>query len=185
MKIYCRTKITGIQGKYSSFPIEHQVNHHLDHCVNGKLADYDSCIQSEIDKITISKAGCTVPWTGNKSNICSGLNESEIAFNEFYANKQNQNNLCAIPCNLTSIYINPPTIKDYWNNDKTAGLRFYFSDMIKVSEEYPLQSGTTLLGNIGGLVGLTLGISFVNLRDVIDKILEWLEKRNMCCSNAN
>ena len=135
----------------------------------------------EINKITVSKAGCTVPWVENKSNICTGSNESMVAFNEFYANIQNQNKLCPIPCNLTSIYINPPTIKDFWDNDEIAGMRFYFSDLIKVSEEYPLQSGTTLLGNIGGLVGLTLGISFVNLRDIIDKILEWLEKGRMPC----
>ena len=49
-----------------------------------------------------------------------------------------------------------------------------------------LDSGiNNILTFLCGLVGLTLGISFVNLCDIIYKILERLEKTNMCCSKAN
>ena len=172
-----RTRISGLLGKFSRFFMEHQVNTRLENCVNGKMADYDTCINTKLYDIGMKEIGCTVPWVPKKYHICTNLEKRQKANDLFNSNKLNQNNVCPDPCNFTNIYINPPSVENFWGGNDTAGMNLYFNNIIKVSEEYYLQNEVTLIGNIGGIVGLTLGISLVHIRDLINRFLDCVNRQ--------
>ena len=94
----------------------------------------------------------------------------------YNANRLNQNSLCPEPCSFTSIYTSTPSVANARGGNTTATIRMYFNSLIKVFEEYHLQNEMALMGNIGGLIGLILGISLLNLRDVMNKFLDCFEE---------
>ena len=60
----------------------------------------------------------------------------------------------------------------YRSDEPIGAIAIYFLDEIKVSEEFILYNTYTLIANIGGLVGMTLGISMIRLRDIVKRCLD-------------
>ena len=55
---------------------------------------------------------------------------------------------------------------------------FYFRKDIKTTTEYLLYNELSMFGEIGGYVGLLLGISIVQIADVISKTIDLLASMN-------
>ena len=53
-------------------------------------------------------------------------------------------------------------------------LKVRFKPFVTISEEFYLYDELTLVANVGGFLGLALGISISNIKDVIEKILVFL-----------
>ena len=128
----------------------------------------DECLTNSLTKLMLKEANCTVPWVENKSSICSKPENIREALKLFNQNIFNQNGICKRPCETTDIRLNPP-IEMYASFVKRLDL--VFKDTIKVTEEYLLQNELSLFGNIGGYLGLCVGLSILNLRDLFGYLL--------------
>ena len=73
---------------------------------------------------------------------------------------------CPYPCSFTRTF----------TRDKSANnqgkLQFIFSNLVKITKSRYSYRELELLAEFGGYVGLFLGISVFNLRDVLEKILQ-------------
>ena len=56
-------------------------------------------------------------------------------------------------------------------NENETYVRFYIKDQIKVMKSYLSYTEVSLLAEVGGYVGLLLGVSLMNMTSLIDKLL--------------
>ena len=90
-----------------------------------------------------------------------------------------QNNLfCLHPCKfITSRAIKTSDKIGYFVNGKTSTIvTIKFKENIKVIEAYQLYSLLSMIAEIGGYVGMFLGISLLQIRFVLDKLLSWIDE---------
>ena len=153
-------------------------------------SDYDSCIFSELYKISKrSEPGrCTVPWLPRKDAICTDRTASQAAFKIYQNNRRNQNNICGNPCQFTNVYFGPPVeelIVHEESNDYKASLIIYFRREVKITSEYFLISIISMIAEIGGYAGLLLGFSIFNLTDVTDFLIQKWKKKILTRKKAD
>ena len=73
---------------------------------------------------------------------------------------------CIEPCQFFSIATETAYIKDILNPEY-AKVNLNFEDIIKVSKSYYIFSGISMLGEIGGYVGLFLGVSVNQITNLL------------------
>ena len=162
-------------GKYSQFPVMYQLHTKIDNCTMDYMKYGDVCFYDKMYTLLMGEHNCSVPWLPKKSTICTNTTISYKAMNTYVRN-QNTENGCPSFCTTTDIFLDPPFVDENWFGNSSAIIKFYFKKVIKNSEEYYLYNELSLFANIGGLLGLMLGISLVNVRDVIGRMLEYLSK---------
>ena len=160
-------------GKFTGQRVGHEINKQLKNCVPDY--DFDDCIYQRLYEISMEKVGCTVPWMKNKSNICTIKSKCHKAIKIYDLHKYNRKNICPKPCSFTNLYFSPTYQDDNWKGDSVASLTLYFDGDIRIFEEYFLHNYLSLYGNIGGLVGLILGVSIINIRDLLNSLLIYFE----------
>ena len=69
-------------------------------------------------------------------------------------------------------------------NDSTVMLYLFHLKQPKISvrEEYYVNSMNSLLGNVGGMIGILLGTSILGLVDLIISVVIKREKNGICLS---
>jgi len=115
----------------------------------------------------MDKIGCTTPFGLELDNICTEQNKSLEAnqlFWDIFFNK-NKAQECPYPCNFLRNWI---TTTDYSNNSEWIGL--IFDEYIKVTTSTYGYTELELLAELGGYVGLFLGLSVFDLRLAFNKI---------------
>ena len=128
-----------------------------------------------IEKELIDKVGCTTPFGHDKSQICRQEDDASKAF-EIFANEIFLETNCSNPCSLFSLAISNEE-KQSSTNATYANLRIVFPKTIKVYDRSYTYSSLSLLAEIGGYVGLFLGISInqvINLLEYLVAKLEWI-----------
>ena len=116
--------------------------------------------------------GCTTPF-GNgryKKDICKTRNESIKAFHLWSRVVKYHKTDCLYPCQsirtrLSRIYNEEP-------DGDSAKLTLKFEKYIKVSSSYISYTELELLAELGGYVGLFLGLSVFQIHEIFDKISE-------------
>ena len=85
--------------------------------------------------------------------------------------------ICNHPCNFisTRATISSGKIGSYINNKRSTIATIQFKENIKVIEAYHLYSLLSMIAEIGGYVGMFLGISILQVRYVLDKLLSWID----------
>ena len=80
---------------------------------------------------------------------------------------------CSSPCHYitTRIRIHRDSIRGYVNGKRSTLLKIKMNEHIKVTEEQYLYSGLSLIAEIGGYVGLFLGVSVNQIIDLVDFII--------------
>ena len=119
------------------------------------------------------KVGCSVPYGFNISNVCIDGNESNKAM-KLYNKQQRQSykiQSCPYPCKITRTYFKE---KRKWarDNKHPSSLFLRFNKFVKVSKARYSYGGLELLAELGGYVGLFLGISVFHLSDAFQKIVQ-------------
>ena len=163
-------------GTKSKYTVSHEVITQLEKsgksgkCVSVTENHYDQCIIEKMQELMINETGCTVPWVTDKNKTCSEPNLSKRAFQIYQENRRNQNGICPNSCNFTDVNLNPPIVEN--RQKSTAETVFYFKRDIKTSNEYFLYTELSMIAEIGGYVGLMLGVSFINIGSLINKLLD-------------
>ena len=85
-----------------------------------------------------------------------------------------QNNICPNSCLFTNMYFGPP-VTGVQNEDQLdfAQAVFYFRRDIKTTTEYYLYSLLSMVAEIGGYVGLLMGVSLFKLADINNLCIDY------------
>ena len=142
-------------------------------------SNYDECMYEALIKHMESKTpsenGCTVPWlingTSGVTDICTKQQNINTTFWEAWNRVTNQLNDCPVPCK--TLLVNLGAKNHQIEEDSNRG-RFYlyFAPRTMVSRELLLYTPLSLFAEIGGYVGLLLGVSIWNFAAWISNILE-------------
>ena len=116
--------------------------------------------------------GCTTPFGLDLDNICTEKNKSSEAYQLFKdvftsTNKQGAKE-CPYPCQFLMNRITTTDYKD--KNDTDNAIWLVFDEYIKVTTSTYSYTELELLAELGGYIGLFLGLSVFDLRLVFNKI---------------
>ena len=117
-----------------------------------------------------NEIGCTTPYNPDKSNICLEQNQANQAMNIFdditIQNQTKARKLCPRPCQQYIIGFSNKEIS--WSNSITPPtLRMEFPKYIRVSSSSYSYTLLELLAEVGGYVGLFLGVSINQISDLL------------------
>ena len=115
----------------------------------------------------MERIGCTSPFGLKLDNICTEKNKSLEAYSFFNQVLYNDFEIkeCPYPCHFLKNWI---TTTSY--NDKARSITMKFDKYIKVTTSTYGYTELELLAELGGYVGLFLGLSVFDLRLVFNKI---------------
>ena len=123
---------------------------------------------------------CTTPFVSNKSNICTDRERSVAAYDmHMEITEGNPNTLAKVcPKSCTQVSSMISYCKTFYLGDIESDyytaygtLELYFPQFIKVSETEWSYSSLSLLAEVGGYVGLFLGISVNQISSVLENLL--------------
>ena len=121
--------------------------------------------------------GCTTPFVRNKTNICVDPDKAkkalEIQSDIFDGDSSILGNACPKSCLHVKSSFGRQESYDRENDENyvPGALKIYCQHDIKVSKSYWSYSGLSLLAEVGGYVGLFLGISVQQVSNVLEKLL--------------
>ena len=139
-----------------------------------------------IEKESIDKVGCTTPFGPDKSKICNIKSDALVAHGIYHyrgAHNWDDTNStieCLNPCSIFTF-----TTKKFNNISlpaRAAGsavIHISFERFIKETTEYYIYTEINLIGEVGGYVGLFLGISInqvIYLMDFTVSKIKLIEK---------
>lgn len=144
-------------------------------CNKDSMYEKDDCFQDAFDKMAIEKYGCTTPFGPNKKMICTNkaIATKVMAMREdWFKNDRDQSN-CSTPC---QIIMTKPLKTRQETTEQESEMKLYFPDRVKVVRSYKIYSGLALIAEIGGYVGLFLGVSINQITVIISAFEEWIRK---------
>ena len=117
----------------------------------------------------MKKVGCTVPFFNNKDHVCTQEEKAEEAL-QFYRNTnfEKYSHKCKKPCNYLKAYFSQTQSNPNAQNPK-LGLKFG-DDGIQVTRAYEAYGELSLFADIGGYVGMFLGLSFSQLTELTNYV---------------
>ena len=133
----------------------------------------DDCLESEITKIVMENVGCTSPYHTNQSNICTDPEKGKIAqfiYFTTFGNKSFASIVCPKTCKFQVISLSNYEKKTSNFNFLSKTLKIKFEEFIKVSTSSPSYTFLELMAEVGGYVGLFLGVSINQTIDLLAKL---------------
>ena len=156
--------------------LDHEVYNMLDFggqsCSTDPDFDVDLCTDAKFEREALEKFGCTSPFGPKKDKICqdkkNGSNVMQL-YKKIYQGKRHHT--CK-PCSfLTSKAIVTKDVQIKMKND-ISELNIHCKENVKVFEAHYLYDGLTLIAEIGGYVGLFLGISVNQVSVLMNTLLK-------------
>ena len=125
----------------------------------------DDCILQQIYFESMKKFGCTTPFGLDKTSIC--LNKTIGGQARLFYDEQiltdSYPQICPNPCStLTPTFSITSRSDNAWSSK--ALLSIEFPTEVKVIQAYPAYTFLSLIAEVGGYVGLFLGISVLDLK---------------------
>ena len=174
-------------GKMYSLNIYHKIYELLDYggesCNNDKSYQLDDCNSNGTEKKSMEMIGCTSPYALNKTKICTDATKARKAadiYTEFMDYSDDLVDVknyegCYYPCSYFVVSGKNSRTMKMGETYKYAEVYLKFEQLIKETKSYYAYSGLSLIAEIGGYVGLFLGISINQLTilwDILDVLLE-------------
>ena len=119
--------------------------------------------------------GCTVPFFQNKEHVCTDVEKAREALGIYkrIIPKRNFKN-CLQPCNYLKAYL---IQSQYNHNAPSESKKVFFKfggDGIQVTSAFEAYGELSLFADIGGYVGMFLGLSFSQLTELSNYVLSKL-----------
>ena len=130
----------------------------------------DSCIYEYIYKNLTETIGCTTPFVPDKSKICKNSSKAKIALaieDSIFTDLVKLQRMCPRSC--LEVHADFGSKEKYQNEDNSGNLTLEFHQFVKVSKSYWEYDGIELVAEVGGYVGLFLGVSVNQVRLVIER----------------
>ena len=159
------------------FTFEYEIHNNLefgeDTCTSELDYDTDRCIQMEIENETIAEFGCTTPFGPNKTKICINQTVAQEVLKVYHSRWKSFKTKCKIPCRL--LFIRPNVLREgIYNSQSKTKITLNLKEDVKITDEYFLYSGLSLIAEIGGYVGLFLGVSVKQISLLMEMIYDRL-----------
>ena len=131
---------------------------------------FDTTLYTRINEELEKNFSCTVPFlptirsnfTGNISEICNEPNKSMSAVRLYdFLRASGQSNICGTPCEGMDVYLGLPFISKTEHN--WGHIKIYLKSTVKIKRTVLDYTFLSLVAEVGGYVGLLLGISVVKL----------------------
>ena len=174
-------------GKQYTMNIDYDIYELLDYggepCNNDKSYQLDDCNSNGAWKKSMETIGCTSPYALNKTKICTdtfkALETADI-YTEFMDHSSDLVDVknyegCYYPCSYFVVSGKNSRTMKMGPTYKYAEVYMKFEQLIKETKSYYAYSGLSLIAEIGGYVGLFLGVSINQLTilwDILDVLLE-------------
>ena len=153
--------------------------------------NFDDVLYGRINEKLEEKLNCTVPFlpaiesklTGNITKICETPNQSLKAVREYdYLRASGQSTIGDTPCTGMDIYLGLPFIS---KTDKNVGyIKLYLKSTVKIKSTVLDYQFLSLVAELGGYVGLLLGISCVKILITLNSVfMRNLEQKIVKCEN--
>ena len=176
------TALSIIPGMYIEVDLEHEVFSMLDFggevCINDKDYNKDECTQNAHEKKVLQAVGCLTPFGPKKSQICGNNENRTIALKMYKETFEQYQDNCNSPCMfITTRAVKTSDQLQYstYKKKKSGVMLIFFKENIKVIEGHYLYSGLSLIAEIGGYVGLFLGVSVNQITILVDKLFTWTD----------
>ncbi len=142
-------------------------------CNKSLAYDRGACINDQLS-IEERKFGCNAPFGPNKTFVCDKpqvAKKLEMVHRAFQ--RKYNGTKCPKPCNYLKLKVMQTDQADH--NGSEAVTKLLFEDRVKTIKSYYLYSFLSLIAEIGGYVGLFLGVSVYQLTTVFDTIISRLK----------
>ena len=142
----------------------------------------DRCIHQHIHDVSMDTFGCTTPFVPDKNAICKDreIARQTLKLYQEIVEKNHTNSSCLNPCTLSfqRFIQTKDDLQPYVDKKKASVLKIASREKIKVMRAHELYLWDNLLGEVGGYVGLFLGVSFVQISDLINSFMKWWLKKH-------
>ena len=134
----------------------------------------DVCLLNETYEELMKEVSCITPYVMDDKNVCKDKTLNDTA-NEYFLTKvtSKEPTTCLNPCTkiIANFGIRKDTPTDYY-----AQVYIDFPSEVKVITAYPSYEILSLIAEIGGYVGLFLGISVLDLKSLSNFIFSISDK---------
>ena len=146
-----------------------------DVCNHDKEYSQYFCTNLAVQEELLRRFGCTSPFGPNKSKICTNEDEGNMIMEtipklygtRFYGG-------CYNPCSYSEI--TPAEEIGTYTESELILVNLQFKDIIKVTKSYFIYSTLSMIAEIGGYVGLFLGISVNMVINLLEYIIAKIER---------
>ena len=138
--------------------------------------EYDNCVDQYVEKVSLDRFGCTTPFSKNKNNICTNKSAAKEALGLYKRLHKSESNPCLTPCTTLSIRAMKQRQQPLLELNGYTQIRLNLKDRVLITEEIPLYSGLSLISEIGGNVGLFLGISVNQVSNLLETIFDQIKQ---------
>ena len=116
-----------------------------------------------MDQYLLREYGCVSPFHTNKPNETHCKANKDLY--DVYANIRRTFLFKCRPCARMTVFFQIPIIQN--NSDIEGFVKFYFKDEVKVSTEKLKYTIVSFMAEVGGYVGLLLGVSLLDITSII------------------
>lgn len=135
--------------------------------------NHDSCSMALLRSKLMKQVGCTPPFFEDKSAVCTNGTEGVEAMNIYNKFLNNPKEHCLNPCHFSMFRftMGRDTYLPSSGGKQQSRLQLRFRQKVKVTDAVKIYDGFSMVAEIGGLVGIFLGMSVAQVSDVVDKCL--------------
>ena len=154
------------------YQIYQQLNTKKQPCNDSLEYSKDKCFLQKLHEESIKQLGCTTPYGLNKSMICKNQTKAKEAKKLFSKLQRESPSFCLSSCQ----YLVPQTFNSYQkNSDNRFSLFLSNTGEIKVTKSEWAYDTLSLIADIGGYVGLFLGVAIVHVKEVFYYLAKKME----------
>ena len=138
----------------------------------------DQCTDETFEKEMLELHGCTTPFGPQKDKICADEeNATKVndLYKKWYSKSIQVKSGCNKPCSYVTLRTTTIFEREKYHNS-IVRVVIYFKENITVTKAYHIYSGLTLIAEIGGYVGLFLGVSMNQLGNLLDMFIHHIQK---------
>ena len=160
-------------GKWYDLHVHYEVYELLDYggtfCNNDRTYHLDKCNYNGTEKKSLEIFGCTTPFGPNKNTICNdvfALKANDIYWQYMFSFSKENYEGCYYPCSYFVVSTKQGLAYD--TSPNLSKVTLSFEQLIQETKSYYTYSELSLIAEIGGYVGLFLGISVNQMPYLLD-----------------
>ncbi len=132
----------------------------------------------------MKKFNCTTPFGDKKTSICEDPKTAIKALNLYLGYQFANNGKYLDACNYVKLKISSQREFAWTNHSQTFSAELQFESKVKKVKTFELYGFESLIAEIGGWVGLFLGVSIFQLTSLIDHVYDGLKCLKLKMQNS-
>ena len=123
-----------------------------------------------MDHYFLESYDCVFPHLTNNSNATNCIVEKTHKLTWFKVLMKHLHDFCPAPCETMKVNFAGHDNSHEGGHENETYVKFYIKDQIQVKKSHFRYSEVSLLAEVGGYVGLLLGVSLMDIASLFDKV---------------